>query len=99
MQKNKPNFTVYDLSDDQIETCFDGASNVEMVRNLLIEAYNKDLNSVDEMDFSFEFADAIKGFIDAEEGTDEWEEAYDNNCEWGGSIAQNVNELIEALNK
>jgi len=99
MQKNKPQVTVYDLSDDQIESCLDGSSDVEMVRNILIDAHNKDLNVVDEMDFSFEFADAIKGFIDAEEGTDEWEEAYDNNCEWGGSIAQNVNELIEALNK
>lgn len=99
MKKNKSKLTVYDLSDDQIESCLDGSSDVEMVRNLLNEAYNKDLNLVDEMDFSCEFAEAIKGFIDAEEGTDEWDEAYDTNCEWGGSIAQNVNELIETLNK
>lgn len=99
MKKNKPKFSIFDLSDDQIESCLDGASNVEMVRNLLNDAYNKDLNSVDEMDFAFEFAEAIKGFIDAEEGTDEWEEANDTNYEWGESIAQNVNELIEALKK
>ncbi len=99
MKKNKPKFSIFDLSDDQIESCFNGCSNVDMVRNLLNAAYNKKLNEVDEMDFAGEFAEEIKGYIAAEEGTDEWQESYDGNYEWGESIAENINFLVKELNK
>lgn len=92
--------TIADLSDEQIESCFDGSSNVDLVRDLFEENYHSDLNVVDETAFGEAFADAIQGFIgvDQNEEPEEWNEAYANNQEWGESIAQSVNELLKELN-
>ena len=92
--------TIADLSDDQIESCFNGSSNVDLVRDLFEENYRSDLKIVDEKSFGEAFAEAIQGFIGADEveEPEEWKEAYAINQEWGESMAQSVNELLKELN-
>lgn len=92
--------TIADLSDDQIESCFNGSSNVDLVRDLFEENYRSDLKIVDEKAFGEAFAEAIQGFIGADEveEPEEWKEAYAINQEWGESMAQSVNELLKELN-
>lgn len=93
--------TVFDLSDEQIESCFHGSSNVDLVRDLLASHWDKEENIIDVEGFGEDFAQAIEGFIDADENDepDEWQEAYDINQEWGESIAISINALLEELNK
>jgi len=93
MELEKPVRTLDSLSDEEIESCFNGSTNLELVKQLLQENLAPD-GWIWSMDFGCEFADAIEGFIDAEPGTDEWQEAWDNNAEWGESIADSVNELL-----
>jgi hypothetical protein len=52
--------------------------------------------TIAEMAFGQMFARAIEGYIgvDYDEEPDEWEEAWDNNEDWGISIASNLNALI-----
>jgi hypothetical protein len=92
--------TVFDLTDDQIELCFNGSSNVDLVRDLFEENFIKDLNIVNEKEFGEAFAEAISGFIGANETEEpeEWKEAYAINQEWGESMAQSVNGLLKDLN-
>lgn len=87
------------ITDDELEDCFEGSSNIDMVREIL----NKPgvvigPGIVDDESFADWFAYAIEGFIDAEEDTDEWQEAWDVNFDWGLTIASNINDLLEEKN-
>ena len=97
---SKKLITIADLTDDQIESCFDGSSNVNLVRRLFEENYLVDLKVVDEEAFGAAFAEAIQSFIGADETEEpeEWKEAYVINQEWGESMAQRVNDLLKELN-
>lgn len=88
---SKKKFTLLDLADEQIEECFDGSSDTTLVRSLLIRHWLAEGNIVNVEGFGQDFAEAIAGFIDADEANepDEWQEAYDNNQEWGETIAIN----------
>jgi hypothetical protein len=99
-KRPKKLITIADLSDAQIESCFDGSSNVDLVRNLFEDNYHPDLKIVDEEAFGAAFSEAIQSFIgvDETEEPEEWKEAYANNQEWGEIMAQNVNELLKELN-
>jgi len=92
--------TIADLTDDQIESCFNGSSNVDLVRDLFEENYHSDLKIVDVKAYGAAFAEAIEGFIGADETEEpeEWKEAYAINQEWGESMAHSVNELLKELN-
>lgn len=89
--------TVDDLSDDELEECFDGSSSVDLVREIFTKAnvITED-GYVDVDNFAQWFAYGIEGFIDADEDTDEWQEAWDNNYEWGQGIAENINYALDA---
>ena len=89
----KPVRTLDSLVDDEIESCFNGSTNLELVKRLLRENLAPD-GFIWSIDFGYLFAEAIEGFIDAEEGTKEWKEAWDINCDWGESIADSVNDLL-----
>jgi len=93
MKLPKPKRTLDSLTDDEIESCFDGSSNVALVRSLLEDNLAPD-GWIWAMDFGAEFAEAIEGFIGADEGTPEWDEAWEINCEWGERIGDNINELL-----
>jgi len=82
------------LSDEEIESCIDGSSDLRMIREI-IEVSQLD-NLLDIEDFADMFAYQIRGFIDVtfEEDEDAYDEAYTNNWEWGTSIAENINLLL-----
>ncbi len=86
---------VFELDDEELEDCFDGSSNVDMVReilekpNVVVDGY------IDEEQFAQWFAYGVEGYIDADEDTPEWREAWDNNYEWGQSIAENINNYLD----
>jgi len=83
------------LTNEEIEDCINGSSNVEMIRQILTKHGVVDLEGwVDPEIFADWFAQGIERFIDAEEGTDEWTEAYDNNWNWGYDIGDNINSKI-----
>lgn len=86
---------VFELEDWEIEECFDGSSNVDMVREIL-EKDNvlEDDGSINIEQFAQWFAYAIEGYIDADEETEEWDEAWNNNFEWGKTIAENLNDYL-----
>lgn len=93
MELETPVRTLDSLTDNEIESCFEGSSNVDLVRGLL-EQHTAPNGWVWDMDFGDAFATAIEGFIGAEAGTSEWEEAWEINREWGEAIADRVNELL-----
>ena len=55
--------TVFDLSDEQIEECFNGSTDIDLVRNLLARHWDKEENVVDVEGFGEGFARAIEGFV------------------------------------
>jgi len=93
MNEKLPVRTLDNLTDEEIEDCFDGSSNVNLVRSLLKDNLALD-GWVWGIDFGHAFAEAIESFIGADEGTTEWDEAWDINCEWGERIADNINNLL-----
>jgi len=86
-----------DLTDEEIEECIDGSSNVDMIREIMTmeDVYDEeDSTHLHEENFATRFAYAIEGFIDADQGTPEFDEAWNNNYEWALSIAENINDLL-----
>lgn len=86
-----------DLTDEEIEECIDGSSNVDMIREIMTmeDVYDEeDSTHLNEENFATRFAYAIEGFIDADQGTPEFDEAWNNNYEWALSIAENINDLL-----
>lgn len=87
--------SVHDLTDEEIENCIEGSSNVKMIRDILTKHGVVDLEGyIDPEIFADWFAQGIEGYIDAEEGSDEWTEANDVNWNWGYDIGDNINSLI-----
>ena len=87
---------VFELDDEELEDCFDGSSNVDMVREILEKHGVVDDDGYVVVDnFAQWFAYGVEGYIDADEDTDEWQEAWDNNYEWGQSIAENINNYLD----
>lgn len=85
--------TIDDLTDDQIENCFEGSSDVNMVRKIAKKCIDEN-GYVDVEDFSQAFAESIEGFISEEEGSDEWDDVWYENRNWGEIIAENINEIM-----
>ena len=87
--------TIDQISDDELEDCYDGTTNNNMVRRLVKECL-EDNGLINVEDFGHYFAREIEGFIaaDEEEEPDEWEEAWGNNCTWGETIAENINDAL-----
>ena len=84
--------TIDEISDYELEDCYDGTTNNDMVRELVINCVN-DSGFVNVEDFVHCFAREIEGFIAADEDDEpeEWEEAWAANYEWGENIAENIN--------
>lgn len=84
------------ISDDELEDCFEGSTSIDLVREILVKpGVVIGSGIVDEESFAEWFAYGIEGFIDADEDTDEWTEAWDINFDWGLTIASNINDLLE----
>lgn len=86
---------VKNLTDDEIESCIEGSSNIEMIRDILTKHGVVDLEGyVDPEVFADWFAQGIEGYIDAKMNSDEWIESNDTNWNWGYDIGDNINSLI-----
>lgn len=85
--------TIDQISDDELEDCYNGTTDNDMVRRLVEECLD-DNGYVDVDDFAGDFAYTIEGFIDADEGTDEWDDAWEVNRAWGERIAENINDAL-----
>lgn len=82
------------LSDENIEDCIDGSSDIKMLREIIDMAQDGDFVNIEE--FADLFAYKIRGFIDAEDDED-YDEAYNNNWEWGKIIAMNINDKLSSV--
>jgi len=85
-----------DLTDEELEECFNGSSDVAMVREILTmeDVYDEDSTHINEDNFATRFTYAIEGFIDADKDTSEWQVAWDNNYEWALTIAASINNAL-----
>lgn len=89
------NRSVHELSDDELEDCIDGSSNLDMIRDILTKhKVVNDQGYVDAENFADWFAMGVEGYIDAEVDSEEWNEANQNNWDWGYDIADAINDLI-----
>ncbi len=87
--------SVSSLTDDEIEECINGSSNIEMIREILTKHGVVDLEGwVDPEVFADWFAQGVEGYIDAEMNSDDWIEANDTNWNWGYDIGDNINSMI-----
>ena len=87
--------SVHDLTDEELEDCVNGSSNLDMIRDILTKHGVVDLEGwVDPEIFADWFARGIEGFIDSEPDSDEWTEANDTNWNWGYDIGDNINTAI-----
>lgn len=84
-----------ELDDDQLELCVDGSTSLDLLREIIDKTIT-DNGYVDEADFAQWFAYALEGYLDADEGTDEWNESNEANYNWGLAIAESINEEIDA---
>lgn len=83
------------LSDEEIEDCIEGSSDIDMIREILQKAYViNDQGFVEEDLFANWFATGIEGFIDADPGSDEFDDAWEANHGWALNIAANINDLL-----
>ena len=83
------------LTDEELEDCVDGSTNIDMLRDILTKHGVVDEQGwIDTEIFADWFANGIEGYISAEPDTDEWQEAYDNNWNWGYDIGDNINSYI-----
>lgn len=80
------------IDDEDLAWCIDGSTDLNMVRRLIDVCQDEAL--LDVQRFGEMFARQIEGFIDAAEGTEEWEEAYENNYDWGIGIADTINDYV-----
>lgn len=86
---------VHELTDEELEDCVDGSTNITMLREILTKHGVVDLEGwIDPEIFADWFAQGIEGYIDADPDTDEWVDANDNNWNWGFDIADNINSYI-----
>ena len=88
---------VLELTDKELEDCFGGSTDVDMVREILEKPGVIDPESglLDCEQFAEWFAYGIEGSIDADEDTEEWQDAWDTNFEWGRDIADNINDFLQ----
>lgn len=83
------------LTDEELEDCVDGSTNIDMLRDILTKHGVVDEQGwIDPEIFADWFAAGVEGYISAEPDTDEWQEAYDNNWTWGYDIGDNINSFI-----
>jgi hypothetical protein len=88
---------VFQLSDEELEDCVDGSTNITMLRDILTKVNVVAEDGVVNVEaFASWFAYGLESYIaaDEDEEPDEWQEAYDSNEQWGRDIAENINYYI-----
>ena len=82
------------LSDDEIEQCIKGSSNINLIRNLIEISQDRNRAILDGIKFAAHYSDEVNNNIKAKRGTTEWDDANTTNWEWGKSIATNINGVL-----
>lgn len=72
------------LTDAALEECVNGSTDLDLLRRILRKPDVVEDNVVDEYLFGDHFQEALEGFADDEE-------ASENNYQWGCLIAENIN--------
>ena len=83
--------SLLELTDEELEEYVGDGVSIDIVREILEKPGVVDINSIEEDEFAQWWAYALEGYIDADEDTPEWKEAYDNNYDWGYEIAKDIN--------
>lgn len=87
--------SVFELTNDELEDCVDGSTDIQILREILNKQGVVDEQGwVDPEIFADWFATGIEGYIDAERDSEVWTEAYNNNWNWGYDIGDNINSYI-----
>lgn len=95
MKPLKAKRSLRSLSDEEIESCINGCTDIDMLKNIFSMPHVIKVNGYISTDlFADYFATYLEGFLDGEEGSTEWREANNINYEWGLDIATNINELL-----
>lgn len=83
------------LSDEELESCTDGSTNIAILRDILTKHGVIDIEGwIDPELFADWFANGIEKYIKAEPYTNGWHKAYDNNWNCGYDIGDNINSYI-----
>ena len=86
---------VHDLTDEELEDCVNGSFHIKTLREILTKHGVVDLEGwVDPEVFADWFAQSLEDMISEYEDTPEWQEAYDNNWNWGYDVGDNINSYI-----
>ena len=85
--------SVFKLSDDELESCVDGTTNIDLLWEILHKPSVVVNGVVNPDQFASWFGHALEGYIDAE-SEEEFNESNKSNLEWGFNIADNINDLI-----
>jgi hypothetical protein len=85
--------SVFKLSDEDLESCVDGTTNIDLLWEILHKQGVVVNGVVNPDQFSSWFGHALEDYIDAE-SEEEFNESNKNNLEWGFNIADNINDLI-----
>lgn len=83
------------LSDEELHDCFDGTTSPELVKEIFEKAGVVLPNgSIDVDQFAQWFAHSMQDLIDEDPTSDEWQQAWRVNFEWGENIAENINDYV-----
>lgn len=81
----------YLLSDEELEQCIEGSTDLKVVRKFIDECQYQNL--VNPKKFENKFGDFLQSFI-CEEDDEDFSIADINNRIWAKQIAENINDLI-----
>lgn len=87
--------SVHELTDQELEDCVDGSTNIAMLRDILTKPEVVDTEGwIDPEIFADWFSIGVAGYITEDVDSPEWVEANDTNWNWGYDIADNINSYI-----
>lgn len=87
--------SIFELTDEELEDCVDGSTNISMLREILRKPDVIDEDGwINPEFFADWFSVGLAGYITEDVNSAEWAEANDTNWNWGYDIADNINSYI-----
>ncbi|NBP04082.1 MAG: hypothetical protein EBU90_29110 [Proteobacteria bacterium] len=87
--------SVLKLTDEELEDCVDGSTNITMLRQIFTRADVVDSEGwINPEFFADWFSVGLAGYITEDVDSPEWAEANDTNWNWGYDIADKINSYI-----
>lgn len=87
---------IYDLTDQELEDCIGDNTDLKLIREILEKSSVVTIDGyIDEDRFAEWFAYSIEDTIVADEGTSEYDHAWDKNYNRGFDMADNINAYLE----